>query len=149
MLAVPLVLAASVLLAVVEQEVRAQTLTPRLRRWLRWTPRTLLLAFAAVLALFSLDVFAPGRSAQDLALGLLMHNLPALVLLAAGLAAWRWPWVGALGLGAFAAWWLVLVSGRGFLPSEFLLLLVLPLIVATLFLLSWRLGGPVGCRQAA
>ena len=28
---------------------------------------------------------------------------------------WRWPWVGALGLAAFAAWWLPVFAGRGFL----------------------------------
>jgi hypothetical protein len=138
-LAAPLVLAASVLLAVAEQAVRAHTLTPRSRRWLLWTPRALLLGFVAFLGLLSLDVFGEGRSAGEIALGLVLHNLPALGLLGVALAAWRWPWVGALGLAAFAAWWLPAFSGRGFAPSVFLLMAVLPLTVSALFLLSWTL----------
>ena len=53
---------------------------------------------------------------------------------------WRWPWVGALGLAAFAAWWLPVFAGRGFLPSVFLLMAVLRLTVSALFLLRWTLG---------
>jgi hypothetical protein len=138
-LAAPLVLATSVLLAVLEQEARAHALTPRLRRWLVWTPRVLLLGFVAFLALLSLDVFVAGRGAGEVALGLLLHNVPALALLGVALLAWRWPWVGALGLAAFAAWWLPVFSGRGFAPSVVLLMAVLPLTVSALFLLSWAL----------
>lgn len=143
--AAPLVVAGSVLLAVAEQEWRARSLTPRLRRWLVWTPRTLLLLFVVFLALFSLDVIVEGRSAGDIALGLLIHNLPALGLLLVTSAAWRWPWVGAVGLLAFAAWWLSFSWGSewgGFFPSVCLLLAVLPLTVGALFLLSWLLAGP-------
>jgi hypothetical protein len=143
-LAAPLVVAGSVLLAVAEQEARAHALTPRLRRWLVWTPRAVLLLLTAFLALLSLDVFAEGRGAGEVALGLLMHNLPALGLLAVAAAAWRRPWIGALGLAAFAVWWLSFFGGRGFVPSVFLLLAVLPLTVGALFLLSWRLAGPDG-----
>jgi len=140
--AAPLVIAGSVLLMVLEQEGRAHTLTSRLGSWLLWTPRALLLCFVAILALFSLDVFEAGRSAQQIAVGLLMHNLPALGLLGLTAIAWRWPWVGAVGLAAFAAWWLSLFGGSGFLPSVFLLLVVLPLTLAVLYLLNWWLGGP-------
>jgi hypothetical protein len=140
--AAPLVVAGCVLLMVLEQEGRAHTLSSRLRSWVVWTPRALLLCFAAVLALFSLDVFEEGRSAQQIALGLLLHNLPALGLLALTAFAWRWPWLGALGLAAFAAWWLSLFGGSRFAPSVFLLLAVLPLTGALLFLVSWRRAGP-------
>lgn len=47
--------------------------------------------------------------------------------------------MGAVGLVTFAAWWLLTVAGRGFFPSVFLLLAVLPLTVAALFLLNWVL----------
>jgi len=140
--AVPLVLAATVLLSAVEQWARAGALTPRLRGWVRWTPRVALLLLVAFLALLSLDVFEEGRSAGEIALGLLLHNLPALALLAAALAAWRWPLVGAVGLAAFAAWWLLVIGNRGFSPSVFLLLAVLPLTLAALFLASALLDSP-------
>ena len=140
-LAAPLVLAATVLLAVGEQEIRIHSVTARLRGWLRWTPRAILLLFIAFLAILSLDVFVEGYSAGEIAIGLLMHNLPALALLAITIAAWRRPWVGALGLIAFTVWWLVFFTGRGFPPSVFLLMAILPLTVGTLFLLSWVLKG--------
>jgi hypothetical protein len=113
-----------------------------MQRWLVWTPRVLVLLFAAFLAIFSLDVVGEGRNAGEIALGLLLHNLPSLVLLAAALAAWRWPWVGAVGLAAFAAWWLLNFSGRMFFPSVFLQLAILPLTVAALFLAGALLGSP-------
>jgi hypothetical protein len=126
-----------------------------LRGWLVWTPRLLLLLFLAFLALLSLDVVAEGRGAGEVALGLLVHSLPALALLAAALAAWRWPLVGALGLAAFAAWWLLTFAGRGFLPSVVLLMAVLPLTTAALFLTGSVLrgdadasgGGVEGCPR--
>jgi hypothetical protein len=58
--------------------------------------------------------------------------------------------VGALGPAAFAAWWLPLSSGRGFLPPVVLLMAVLPLTVSALFLLSWTLrdrGASPGRRR--
>jgi hypothetical protein len=141
-LGAPLVVAASVLFAVVDQEARTGDLTPRLHGWLRWTPRVLLLLFVAVLALLSLDVFEEGRTAGDIALGLLLHNLPALVLLAATAAAWRWPLVGALALTGFAVWWLAVFAVRGFTASVVLLMAVLPLTVAALFVASWLFPNP-------
>jgi hypothetical protein len=137
-LAAPLIIAGSVLLSVAEQEVRTRTVTPQLRGWLLWTPRVVLLALVGFLALLSLDVFMEGRSAGEVALGLLMHNILALVLVAASVAAWRWPWVGALALLAFVAWWLSFFGGQFFL-SVALLLAVMPLTVAAPFLLSWQL----------
>lgn len=46
-----------------------------------WTPRILLLLFVGSLVTLSLDVFVEGHLAGDIALGPLVHNLPALVLL--------------------------------------------------------------------
>lgn len=142
--AAPLIVAAGVLSSVLEQQLRIHSISPPLRRWLLWTPRGLLALLVVFLALLSLDVFVEGRSAADIAVGLLMHNLPALGLLAAGVAAWRWPWVGGLALVGFAAWWLAVFSDQGFFPSAFLPLAVLPIIVAALFLLSWRVGATAG-----
>jgi hypothetical protein len=66
---------------------------------------TLPLVFVALPALQSLHLLKEGRSASEIAVGLLVHSLPAVALLAAAAAAWRWPWVGALGLVVFAAAW--------------------------------------------
>ncbi|HZQ99536.1 MAG TPA: hypothetical protein VFC93_12060 [Chloroflexota bacterium] len=148
-LGAPLVVSASVLCAVVDQEARTGELTPKLHRWLHWTPRVLLLLFVAVLALLSLDVFEEGRTAGEIALGLLLHNLPALALLAATAAAWRRPLVGALALTGFAVWWFALFAVGGFAPSVVLLMAVLPLTVAALFLTSWLFPQPRGLSSRA
>jgi len=47
-----------------------------------WTPRVLSIAFIAFLALLSLDIFDLGLGFWGTALGLLIHNIPAIILLA-------------------------------------------------------------------
>lgn len=66
-----------------------------------WTPRLLSLAFVAFLMMFSLDVITPGASLKDIVTGLLMHNIPAFILLGITLVAWNHELVGAVAfLGA-------------------------------------------------
>ena len=66
-----------------------------------WTPRLLSLAFVAFLMMFSLDVITPGASLKEILIGLLMHNIPALILLGVTLIAWNHEMVGAVAfLGA-------------------------------------------------
>lgn len=55
---------------------------------------------------------------------------------------WLMPWLARLGLAAFASWWLALFGSSGFSPSVFLLFAMLPLTVASLFLVSWWLSSP-------
>jgi hypothetical protein len=148
--ATPLVITLSVLLSALEQQLRTHELGPRLRGWVLWTPRILLLLFVGFLAMLSLDVFVEGRSAGGIALGLLMHNLPALALLGGVVLAWRWPWTGAIVLLAFVLWWAPTFGRSGFPPSVFLLMAVLPISVAALFLLSWTTARPSrGLRSRA
>jgi hypothetical protein len=52
--------------------------------------------FILFLAMFSLDVFEPGRSPWEIAVGLLMHNIPVFVLLAVLIVAWKREIVGAI-----------------------------------------------------
>lgn len=61
-----------------------------------WTPRILSIAFILFLMMFSLDVFEPGLSAGEIALGLFMHNIPALILLAVVVISWKREIVGGI-----------------------------------------------------
>lgn len=61
-----------------------------------WLPRILSILFICFLMLFSLDVFTPGASITDIALGLFMHNIPALILLAITIIAWKYEIVGGI-----------------------------------------------------
>jgi hypothetical protein len=63
---------------------------------LYWTPRLLSLAFVGFLMLFSLDVITPGASLRDIMVGMLMHNIPALILLVFVLIAWKYEIVGTI-----------------------------------------------------
>jgi len=67
------------------------------RNWLFWTPRIFSILFICFIAMFSLDVFEPGLSAGEIALGLLMHNIPTLVLIALLIVSWKYDLVGAIG----------------------------------------------------
>ena len=67
------------------------------RNWLFWTPRILSILFICFITMFSLDVFEPGLSAGEIALGLLMHNIPSLVLIALLIVSWKHDLVGAIG----------------------------------------------------
>jgi hypothetical protein len=54
-----------------------------------WLPRVLGIIFVLFLMMFSLDVFEPGRSAGEIAVGLFMHNIPALILAAILAISWK------------------------------------------------------------
>ena len=63
---------------------------------LYWTPRILAILFILFLTLFSFDVFEPGLTAGQIALALLMHNIPSIVLTILLIFAWKREWLGAL-----------------------------------------------------
>lgn len=110
-------------------------------RMLFWTPRILSIAYIVFLSLFAWDVFGEGYSFWRACLALVIHLIPAFVLIVALILAWRWEWVGAavyaaagtvyvitvlpLRIAAAAKFnWIVTIAGPAFL-------------VATMFLLSW------------
>ena len=57
--------------------------------WLYWSPRILTIAFLAFLILFSFDVIQPGLSIEHIALGLLMHNVPVIILALVLWVSWK------------------------------------------------------------
>jgi hypothetical protein len=65
-------------------------------RWIYWTPRILSIVFLCFLALMSLDVFEPGLSAGQIALGLFMHNIPVLLLAIVLWVSWKYEIVGGI-----------------------------------------------------
>jgi uncharacterized membrane protein len=68
----------------------------KINRYLYWTPRILTILFIIFLTLFSLDVITPEASFSELAMGLLIHNLPALVLLIVLIISWKYEIVGGI-----------------------------------------------------
>jgi hypothetical protein len=78
-----------------------------LKQLLFWTSRVLGVLFVAFLSLFALDVFGEGSGFWDTARALVMHLIPALLVLAALVLAWRREAVGGILLIALGTWYLV------------------------------------------
>lgn len=108
--------------------------------WYIWIPRIVMILLMAFMALFSIDVFEGEASIWQKLLGLLIHNLPVLVLLLVLLLTWRRPfWAGML-IFIFAVIFTALIA---IYKTEFLvvdlLAFVLPMLIITvLFLLSHK-----------
>jgi len=66
----------------------------KINKFIYWTPRILGIIFVLFLMMFSLDVFEPGLTAWQIALGLFMHNIPALFLLIILIISWKHEIVG-------------------------------------------------------
>ncbi|MDH7498635.1 MAG: hypothetical protein QHH05_09375 [Syntrophomonadaceae bacterium] len=114
------------------------------RAFTYWAPRVLSLLFVAFLALFSLDVIEPGMSAGQIALGLLMHNIPALLLLAVVVVAWKRELVGAVAFMLAGLLYVVFVFvARADIPWHLALSWILTItgpafLTSLLWLLSWN-----------
>jgi len=65
-----------------------------LKQVLFWSPRVLGIAFAIFLSMFALDVFNEGFSVGKTILALLIHLIPAAIIVLVLAVALRWEWVG-------------------------------------------------------
>ena len=115
-----------------------------INKGLYWTPRVLSIIFILFLAMMSLDVFEPGQGFWQTAGALVLHLVPALVLLVVLLIAWKQEIVGAAGFLlaglTYIAWlfaspfeaykivWALQISGVAFLTG-------------ILFLVGWKKKG--------
>ena len=66
----------------------------KVSKFVYWTPRILSIIFIVFLALMSLDIFGMGLSFREILVGLFMHNIPALILLAVLIISWKYEIVG-------------------------------------------------------
>jgi hypothetical protein len=98
------------------------------RAWfVLWVPRILSLLVALFIGAFALDALGEGFAAT------VRDATPAFLLLATAVAAWRWPWVGAVVFIGAAVWYAALVWGR----TSWMVTISGPLLtVGLLFLLS-------------
>lgn len=110
-------------------------MTSPLKRMLFWAPRLLGILFAVFASVFAFDVFDQGSGFWETVLALLIHLLPAGILLIVVAIAWRWEWVGAVLFSLLAAVFLALSWGQG-------IGIVNPiagplLLLGVLFLINW------------
>ncbi len=103
-------------------------------RVLFWTPRTLCIAFAIFLSLFASDVFNEGYTFWQVIIALLMHLIPAGIVLVILALAWRWEWVGTLLFAGVGIMYMVSTPRH----PDWILSISGPLfLIAALFLLNW------------
>jgi hypothetical protein len=110
-------------------------MSTRSARLLSWAPRILGLLFSAFLGLFALDAFTHGSPLLKSVDRLLVHLIPACVLLALVAGSWRRPWIGGVGFIVLAIAYSITVWGR----VDWILVIAVPaFIVGLLFFWSWR-----------
>jgi len=109
------------------------------KRLLFWAPRVLCVAFAAFIAVFALDVFQEGVPVGQVALALLVHLLPTLLVLLVLALSWRREWIGGALFIVLGVLYLLWARNRPFFGWAAALAIAAPLlIVGLLFLLNWR-----------
>ncbi len=114
-----------------------------INKFVYWMPRILSIIFILFLSLLSLDVFAENLSFWETALGLFIHNIPALTLLIVLLISWKHEIIGGIvfilagllyvfsllikpELELYMLSWILMISGPAFL-------------IGILFLMNWRM----------
>jgi len=107
-----------------------------------WILRVLLILTILFFALFSLDVFDEQTGFWNITLGLLIHNLPSLVMVVSLLLAWKWENIGGsiliLAPIIFGLFFFIR-SGRMMVSTVFVL--SIPVTIGIMFLLNYYLFG--------
>lgn len=116
---------------------------------LDWAPRVFVMIFIPFLMMFSLDVFSEHLSFWGSVVALFLHNIPALILVAALVFAWKHELAGAVIFGSVGTAlfylmvlrhqpaWMTLHARVGM----FLNFVVPPIMIGILFLCNWARRG--------
>jgi hypothetical protein len=103
-----------------------------------WIPRSMMVILAVFMIIFSLDVLGMEVSIWQKLLGLLMHNIPSLVMLLMLIITWKKPFFGAVFF--FILGILLTIFFRFYQHWFTLLAFTAPLLIAGgLFLLTYYL----------
>lgn len=86
----------------------------RASKFVYWTPRILSIIFIVFLALFSLDVFGMGLTFWGTIGALLMHNIPAFILLAVTIISWKHEIVGGIAFILAGITYIILLARNSF-----------------------------------
>jgi hypothetical protein len=102
------------------------------KRVLFWTPRILTFLYAAFISMFAFDVFGEGHGTWQSVVALLIHLIPAALMIAVLIVSWRWGWIGAVLFAAAGPYcalttlehpdWIVWIAGPLFMIAIWYLL---------------------------
>ena len=110
---------------------------------LLWAPRLLLILVALFLIVFSFDVFQEGKSATQIGIAFLLHNVPSMILGLTVYLAWRREWIGSVACVVLAVAWIAWAWGR-FPLVTYIAIAGPPLLIAALYAVNWRLRARAG-----
>ena len=115
----------------------------KINRFIVWAPRILSILLLAFLALFSLDIFDGNYGFWGTILGLFMHNIPALILLAVVIISWKRELVGAIAFILAGLLYICLTIFNRDIPwylalSWSMTIAGPALLVGILFFIGWR-----------
>jgi len=106
-----------------------------------WAPRVLAMVYIAFVSIFALDVFGEEHGFWRILAALLVHLIPAFVLIVGLILAWRWEWIGAVLYAAAGVLYVAWTAGRPITAAikvNWILLIAGPtFLVAALFLANW------------
>ena len=112
---------------------------------LYWTPRILSIIFMVFLFLMSLDVFEEGLNFWQTALALLIHNIPAIILLIITIVSWKKEIVGAVSYIVAGFLYMILVTksilSTGFEPYYIAWIVQISgiaFLIGALFWIGWN-----------
>jgi len=114
-------------------------------KFVYWTPRILSIILVLFLTIFSWDVFDENLGFWQTVLGLLIHNIPALLLAAIVWISWKYEIVGGIVFilaGIFYIAWLLMTAITTSFEWYYLLWAVqisgIAFFIGILFLVGWR-----------
>jgi hypothetical protein len=106
-------------------------------RLLYWSPRILSIGFAIFISFFALEALNQGYGFWQTVLAILINLVPAYIVVALILVAWRWEWVGAVLFAAAAVLYTIQVRPRHFSWAVISAIALPLLVIAALFLINW------------
>ncbi|HNV97222.1 MAG TPA: hypothetical protein PKL13_02795 [bacterium] len=116
----------------------------KINKFIYWVPRILSIFFICFLALFSFDVFEGDLNFWEILIGLLIHNLPGLILLIILIISWKKEIIGAIVFTFAGIAYITMIIISIFRGGEFYQLFwTLPIsgpvfLIGVLFLICWR-----------
>jgi len=112
----------------------------RINRWIYWIPRILSIIFILFLVLMSLDIFDLGLGFWGTILGLVMHNIPTLILLIILFISWKHELVGGITYILIGLIYLIMMftnQSWNALLSSSLIIYGPAFIIGILFIINW------------
>jgi hypothetical protein len=103
---------------------------------IRWTARTMGIAFAVFISIFAMDVFSEGYSFWEIVLVLFMHLIPTFLVILVLIFSWKREWIGGVAFLILDSYYVFTKWGK--IDWSGFAMISIPLFtLAILFFISW------------